>query len=78
MDKQDFELLIEAGAIEHVVLFSGSAKGWEVIAYRENWTNGKILETARGEKRYFQSLDTAVGFVRGCGWKPQIVVDGGS
>lgn len=84
MDKQDFELLIEAGAIAHVILCSGSSKfagapkGWEVIAYRDDWTNGKTLETARCETRYFQSLDTAVAFVRGCGWKPHIVVDGGS
>lgn len=78
MDKQDFQLLIDAGAIDHVVLQSVAGGGWAVWSYGKDWSNSKTLKTARGEIRYFQSLDTAYGFVRGCGWKPQIVVDGGS
>ena len=79
MKQRDFELLISTGTIEAVVLFRprGSTEGWAVVCE----TNRPIpyseyLETAKGETRFFSSLDTAHGHVRKSGFEPMVTIDG--
>lgn len=63
--------LVQASAVDQTVV-KGDGSGFAVVA-----TIGgqqKVLETARGDKRLFASLDTAAGYLRDLGM-PKFEVD---
>lgn len=78
MKKQDFELLVQAGDVQNVVISrDSSAAEWELWAYGGAATNarGNRLCTARGEPRLFRTLDTAFSFATGCGFRGSVAVE---
>lgn len=79
MKQRDFELLISTGTIEAIVIFRprGSTEGWAVVCE----TNRQIpyseyLETAKGETRFFATIDTAHGVIRKAGFEAMVTIDG--
>lgn len=87
MKKQDLELLIQAGDVKQMVISRDWAKTgpdtasvtslWEVWAYGGPATSarGNVLQTARGERRWFRTLDTAHDFIRECGFRDAILLE---
>lgn len=87
MKKQELELLVQAGDVETVVISrdwvktgpdtSAQASLWEVWAHGGDATaaRGNVVRTARGERRWFRTLDTAYAFVRDCGFRGVVTVE---
>ena len=79
MKQRDFELLVSTGTIKAIVIFRprGSTEGWAVVCETGRpITSSQYLETAKGETRFFSSLDTLVAHVRKSGFLGQLTIDG--
>jgi hypothetical protein len=79
MKIKDFKLMVEAGAVDSVILFRlGSAHPWTIRAEGSRiplrlrgW-----IETAKEEVRQFADLNTAYGVIRSAGWSDSITIQG--
>lgn len=82
MDKKGFSLLVSAGVVQKVVFFRDVKFGtdWSVAIYQDEdaeparW-NGALIRTSRGELREFKTLESALAFVRACGYTRHIFID---
>jgi hypothetical protein len=82
MDKKGFSLLVSAGVVQKVVFVRDvkSGTGWSVAIYQDEdaeparW-NGASIRTSRGEVREFKTLESALAFVRACGYTRHISID---
>lgn len=73
MQKDQLEWLARHGLIESVTVFCGP-EGVE-LWITETGQCEVPLHTARGAKREFASVDTALRFLLSCGWEGRAMID---
>lgn len=82
MKKQELELLVQAGDVETVVI----SRDWETPTQPSPWAvwvyggaataaRGNLVHTARGDCRWFRTLDSAYAFVCDCGFRGKVEVE---
>ena len=76
MKAKEYETLVQAGVVTSVVLMK-RGDGWEVWCYGKRLPEStkNPIETARGTRRTWSSLDTAYSFVRGGGGRVKVSLD---
>lgn len=79
MQTKDLRTFVESELVEEVVIQRiGADQQWviAVIGQRIPSRFRELIETARGEVRWFKDLGTAYGVVRASGWNESIRIEG--
>lgn len=84
MDKKGFSLLVSSGVVDRVVVSrdASTCAGWSIFIYQDHsapppfarW-NGAAIRTSRGDLREFKTLESALSFLRSCGWNRNFTVE---
>lgn len=77
MKANEYEMLVQAGVVTSVVLMKRGDDEWEVWCYGKRLpaSTKNPIETARGTRRTWSSLDTAYGFIRSAGGRVKVSLD---
>ncbi len=79
MQTKDLRTFVESDLVEEVVIqHIGGDQQWVIAAIGERIPSRfrELIETARGEVRWFKDLGTAYGVVRSSGWNESIRIEG--
>lgn len=79
MDKKGFELLIQNGLIDRIVLSRDASlgEGWQIYIYDEkgmSWSGSRI-RAARGDYKTCKTVEAALTFLRACGWHGNVELE---
>jgi hypothetical protein len=79
MQTKDLRTFVESELVEEVVIqHIGGDQQWVIAVIGERIPSRfrELIETARGEVRWFKDLGTAYGVVRASGWNESIRIEG--